>query len=281
MEKIHLNFELDIGQSGSDDDPFNPLSRALRVPLEEGKPQEGLVLCFYHGENFDESSNPNIRWLGSFVYSSGNRIIFFPGINNPPDWTQHASSKTLNNKVSFKLDHISMEPSRKRWHFTTPGSHHHRRGGMTRDLGEGRQNWVGLSISTENELRIVRNNTTASFSCPPSDANRRIEHLSELYSNAPHHSVGLLESSKERFEKGFLHISFIALPKEAPVYKGPSWLPPVGSPFLDAQTPMKISKLQMRWHRVYLPGDYDIQLTLMWLPGLLNVPALWTTYTNP
>ena len=280
MDTIELSFKLNVGHAGVDADPLNPLSRAFQVLMEEGRPHLGHALCFCSGEERDLGNVSLLRWLGIFVLSAGGRIIFFPGFSHPLTWIETTTNKRTLPRTSFNLDHISLEPLRQSWHFTTVNSTYHKGGGRTRDLGQGRLGWFGLSVASENILRQVSSTTLAIFPSPPSDSHRRIKHLSDKQTTAPHHLVHLMDGSKDRFEKGFLHFCFTAIPKKELNYEGPAWLLPAGSPSLSQPFPGSISNFQLRIHRIPLLGLYDIQISCMWVPGELLVPSVWTTYSS-
>ncbi len=76
VDNIEINFKLNVGNAGVDDDPLNPLSRALQVPMKDGRPNQGYALCFYSGEERDLKKTSSLRWLGIFVLSADKRIIF-------------------------------------------------------------------------------------------------------------------------------------------------------------------------------------------------------------
>jgi hypothetical protein len=181
--------------------------------------------------------------------------------------------------MSFNLDHISLEPLRKSWHFTNAYSTDHKSGGRARDLGQGRLSWFGLSVASENILRQVFSTTVAIFpSHPPSDLDRRINYLRDKQAKIPHHLLRLMNGSKDRFEKGFLHFCFTAIPHKESNYEGPVWLIPGGLPSLSQPFPKSLPNFQKAIHRIPLLGLYDIQISFMWLPGELSVPSVSTTY---
>jgi hypothetical protein len=280
MGTIELSFTLNGGYAGIDDDPLNPLSRAFQVLMEEGRPYRGHALCFYSGEERNLDNVSLLRWLGIFILSEGKRIIFFPGVSNPLSWIETTTNKRTLPRKYINIDHISLEPLRQSWHFTTANSSNHKSGGRSRDLGQGRLGWFGLSVKSENILRQVSSTTLAIFPSPPSDLSRRIEYLSDKQVKAPHHLVHLMDGSKDRFKKGFLHFCFTAIPKNELNYEGPTWLFPTGSPRLSQILPESIRNFQIRVHRIPLIGLYDIQISCMWIPGELSVPSIWTTYSR-
>ncbi len=276
MDTIELSFKLNVGHAGVDDDPLNPLSRALQVPMKEGRPNQGYALCFYSGEERDLKKASLLRWLGIFVLSVDERIIFFPGFSQIHTWIQTTTNKSTSYKKSFDLDHISLEPNKKSWHFTSADSNHIS-GGQAQDLDKGRLSWVGLSIASENILRQVLSTTVAIFPLPSTDVNRRIKFLKDKQNKASQNYVFLMNGSKDKFKKGFLHFCFTVIPHKQSYYKGSVWLTPYGSQNLSQPFPKYIRNLQKAIHRIQFFGLYDIQISCMWLPGELSFPCIWTT----
>jgi len=278
VDNIEIRFKLNVGQDGIDNYPLNPLFRAFQVLMKDGRPHQGHALCFYSGEERDLQNVSSFRWIGIFVLSADKRIIFFPGFSQALTWIKTTINRKTFARMSFNLDHISLEPIRQSWHFTTANSTNHKSGGQAGDLGQGRLSWFGLSVVTENILRQVFSTTVAIFPSPPSDSNRRINHLINKQNKAPHHYIYLMNGSKNRFKKGFLHFNFTAIPHKASNYKGPVWLIPDGSPSLSQPFPKFIPNFQKALHRIPFFGGYDIQISCMWLPGELSVPCVWTTH---
>jgi len=280
MDHLSFNWELNVGKHGVDADPSNPLSRAFRGLLEQGIPYESHSLCFYFGEEQDLRTRRGLRWLGVFLLSAGNRVIFFPGLSVPIDWIDTTTTGSTSPRRPFDLDHVSLEPSRQRWHFTTPQSQDHYSAGRTPDVGDGRLLWFGLSLSSENVLREVSKSTEVLYPSPPSDTTRRLELLRDAEQSASSHSIGLMNGSRTRFSPGFLHFTFVVGPRDAPNYNGPNLLFPFGSPDLEQPLPPQIPNLQIRLHRVALASTYDIQIACMWLPGRITLPGVYTTHTR-
>lgn len=280
MDYLSFTWELNIGEQGVDADPSNPLSRAFRRPLEQGAPYEGHALCFYFGEEQDLHTRRGVRWLGVFLLSIDGRVIFFPGLSIPIDWIDTTTTGRTDPRHPFDLDHVSLESRRQRWHFTAPQSRDHYAAGRTPDVGDGRLLWFGLSLSGEDVLREVRRSTEVLYPSPPSDTMRRLELLRDAEQAASSHSIGLMDGSRARFSPGFLHLTFLVGPRDAPNYNGPNFLFPYGSLNLEQPLPPRIPNLQVRLHRIALASTYDIQIACMWLPGRNTVPAVWTTHSS-
>jgi len=278
MDYLSFTWALNVGKSGVDADPVNPLSRAFRELLEQGSPHKSHSLCFYFGEGQDLRASHKLRWLGVFLLSAGNRVIFFPGFSVPIDWIDTTTVGATSPRRPIDLDHVSLEPNRQRWHFTAPQSRDHYSAGRTPDVGNGRLLWFGLSLSSENALREVSRSTEVLYPSHPSDATRRLELLRDAEQVASSHSVGLMNGSRTRCSPGFLHFTFVVGPREAPNYSGSNWLLPSGSPSLVQPLPPQIPNHQIQLHRIPLGRTYDIQIACMWLPGSLTVPAVWTTH---
>ncbi len=81
--EIKLSWHIEGGLLGTDNDTNNPLARATRSPLVDGKPLQKLSLCFYSDSIVDGTEGKqNLKWFGVFVLSSADRLIFFPGFNS-------------------------------------------------------------------------------------------------------------------------------------------------------------------------------------------------------
>jgi hypothetical protein len=81
-------------------------------------------------------------WVGVFVLSVANRIIFFPALDFDSEWLQsHRGSLR-----AFHIDHLSLEPDRRRWHFTQHDARDHVAGGVTHPIRDGGVLWFGMTI---------------------------------------------------------------------------------------------------------------------------------------
>lgn len=277
MEFIVLAWRLEHGISGVDNDPNNPLSRALNSVLVEGRPIDSFSICLYGREEAEFIIDRSIRWLGIFVLSVGGRVIFFPGLSINPDWIQTTIGGNISPKKPFILDHASLEIERQRWHFASPGSKRHYAAGITPDLDKGRILWFGMSVANETYLRELRQEATVEFHSPPSDSQRRIEVFKKAEREGAYHAINLMNGAKSRFAQGFLHFRFIVGPKGARMYKGDNWAVPTGVPYVDRSFPSVLRQLPIRFHEVSLSDIYSIQITTFWLPGSLSVPVVFTT----
>lgn len=74
-------------------------------------------------------------------------------------------------------------------------------------------------------------------------------------------------------------ISVIVGPTEFEWYQGPVWGWPYGSEFVRGE-PSGNWKIPSRHQRFHLDEETDIQLTAIWAPGSLVIPAVLTTPEN-
>lgn len=276
-EILEFTWGINVGEDAADEDPFNPLSRAFRVLLNEGRPYQGHSLCYFQDTRENPIGLAPLRWLGVVLISEGDRVIFFPGQINPVDWLETTSVSEPRTRRDFQLDHLSLEPHRQRWHFTTTQSIEHAAGGRTPEVGDERLLWFGFSLNSESALRPVRWRTIVRYPSPPSDIMRRLEFLRDAEHRSSHSYVRQSEGARDRFAPGFLHFTFVIGPRSAPDYRGPEWLAPFQSPYLEDPLPDMISDLQIRNHRIELADRYDLQIACMWFPGSLSSTGLFTT----
>ena len=121
---IQVACGIDKGSLGTDSDPSNPLSRAISSPFMDGSPQERLSLCFYGNLDNDSLDVSSHKWLGVFVFSAGRRVIFFPGLTFNPTWVSVSRAKSPHRRHDIDIDHISLENSFRRWHFSSRRTRH-------------------------------------------------------------------------------------------------------------------------------------------------------------
>jgi len=281
MDELEFTWRINKGTEGIDTSPFNPLSRAFRTTLAEGRPYISHSICLYSGERNKPNHIDPIRWLGIIVLSAGDRIIFFPGLSAQHDWIQTTQRGKAQHKKSFAIDHVSLDPSRQQWHFTTAGSTSHHEGGRTPADKDGLLHWFGMSISSEDVLRQLYKQTVVRFPIPPSDAMRRVSRIKNADEQGSFNAIGLSAGAKERFPEGFLHFCFTAGPfgcyNYQPSFFPTNWLVPTGSKSAIVDLSAGISDLQVQLHRISISKLYDVQIGAMWLPGTLAVPAIYTS----
>jgi hypothetical protein len=277
-DKIKLSWHLEGGLHGIDNNPENPLSRAARSPLVDGKPQLNLSLCFYSdAEQGRTEGKLNLRWFGAFVLSSTGRLIFFPGFNFNPTWVE--VTKGVHQKhYNIQIDHIILEKNHDRWHYTSPGSKYHIGSGLTTDLERNRFLWFGLSIADSDVLRAVRKETAFLMKVPSSDAERRANVFMNSREGTVFHIISLHPDAKKRFDTGFLHFGLVVGPPGFPEYMGPNFGIPFGSPFLKEALPTPLVNMPMRLHRISIGSTVDIEIVVLWLPGSLKEKV---TLTSP
>jgi len=274
---IELSGHIEGGLPEVDDDPDNPLSRAARNPLVDGRPQPNLSLCFYSDPGGDEiEEKPNLRWFGAFVLFSGGRLIFFPGLNFNATWVKVARRRSHQERHDIHVDHITLEKNHRRWHYTGPGSKRHLGSGLTTDLGENRFLWFGMSIAESDVLKAVREETVFHTMVPVSNTKRRTDAFMASREGAIFNTISLHPDAKQRFDTGFLHFGLIIGPSGFADYSGPNLGIPFGSPFLAENLPNSLTNMPLRLHRISMSSKLDIEIVALWIPGALTEMVTFT-----
>ena len=169
METLELAFEVDGARPGTDRCADNPLARATDCLFRQGRPFSRLSKCFFRG------IDGRLRWLGIFVHSAGNRIIFFPGFAQLHKEVVGYRDDVLAWDRPFQIDHLSLESDWLDWHFTEPRSADHIGNFRTLPLGLGVVHWFSMSVQTQDDLRVLRRRTLVSAPTPARDVERRTE----------------------------------------------------------------------------------------------------------
>jgi hypothetical protein len=276
---LTVSFDLDGAEPGVDDDPGNPLARALARLLGSGPgsggPFERIRLCFCLDRSRDPH-NPMLRRFGILVLSTAGRVIFFPGFGPKYDRVEaHHSGRMMWNE-EFAFDHVSLEPDLRHWHITTPGSTSHRGGPRTLSLGDGQYLWFGLSMNSLDELHPVKQRTSVQASPAESDMHRRVEVLRKAREEA---EFPMIDWNLELYTgepPGFWHFALIVASPPGTPYAGGTLGFPIGSPYLSAPMPQGYVRLAVRSHDVDLTAGLGVQVTTCGLPGRLSVPIVFT-----
>ncbi len=264
METIQLAFPLEYGAKGTDDDPANPLSRALDTVLRDGKPIDRLAHC-YLVEELTTPGHTACRWFGIFVLSAAGRVIFFPGYTRTYEKVLVFYGSEPHSH-EFHPDHLTLEKNRRSMHLTSAKPRRHSVSYRTASLGDGRCLWFGLSAEPK-ELREAKAQTIAVADCPDGDARRRAESFVKARDGQIFQALSLNPSLRPR-HPGFLHVAVIVGPVGFPDYNGDQLGFPYGSPLLAEKPPRlkTLPPLPLRSHRITL-GTVDLQIVCAWLPG--------------
>lgn len=267
---------MDIGQDGNDSDPDNPLSRAVNQLFRDGQPFKRLSMSFWAEAPDTELSNYRVRWLGVFIHSQGDRLIFFPGFRDSYKQIEsYQGQKPWRNQL-FDFDHVTLNKNFRDSHITSRDSINHLGSFPTSELGDSRFLWFGLSLSDFNVLRPVWKKTDVVMKVPASDSKRRTKVFMDSREDAKFQIVKRHPDAQSIFPQGFLHVSFIVGPKGFKLYKGMKHGFPEGSPFLLHQLPQGSLQLPVRLHKISVSDSVDIQITSAWLPGKLKEPLTFT-----
>lgn len=267
-DDLHFSWTMNVGTEGVDSDPMNPLARALNRLLRDGQPINKLSMCFLNLPNF-QGDTAALRWLGVFVYSAGDRLIFFPGYANPPKKLVGFRNRSMMFNEDQATDHLSLERDRDSWHATTPNSARHFGGPKPLELGDGCALWFGMSFPNRDAMREVKKTTKVKSSVPASDARRRAEVFKKARDGSEFPIASLNTEHAYEPDPSFYHLSIIVGPPGFPEYTGGEHGYPRGSPFLLDLLPDAI-RVPISVYKVGMSPYCDLQLTLMKLPGRIS-----------
>jgi len=270
MDDLQLIWKMDYGVDGEDSSLHTPLARAIRQLFDERKPFNRLNMCFFQGRD------GILRWLGIFVKTAGNKIVFSPGFQDEYSDIQayHGTAKQW--EQPFQFDHLSLEKCKTKWHITTTRSTDHLGSPKTLDLGSSRVLWFGMSVSDENVLRVVNKNTLITTKSPFSDIQRRKNVFLSARENAQFPIVLLNTEDTKAIENGFIHFGVIVGSSGFDNYLNGELGFPYKSPYLEDPLPDVLTGIPTRMHRLKLSSDTDIQITSCILPGKLKTAASFT-----
>src|SRR6266478_1510967 len=94
---------------GVDDRPDNPVARAAKNLMERGQ----RLLSAAHATLVHDGV---LRWLGMFVLTEAQRIVFFPGFTAPFNRMASGAKNERVHDEEFVLDHVTLEADRQSWH---------------------------------------------------------------------------------------------------------------------------------------------------------------------
>ena len=266
---------MDYGEPSCDTSTSNPIARAISQLFKEGKPFSNLCMCLF------KDTSAKLRWLGVFVQSAGNRVIYFPGFINDFDQIQGFQGKSLQWHQAFDFDHISLEQDRSKWHVTSRYFKGHLGSPKTLSLDKNRVLWLGISVADAHVMRLVKQETKIVVDSPPSDSRRRYEVFHKAREGAKFPIVSLNEEHRIPFDEWFLHFGLIVGPKGFEPYLAGELGFPHGSPYLVQPLPKKLTGLPIRSHRLELSDNTDIQIIVCCLPGRLKGPVAITGPSEP
>jgi hypothetical protein len=259
------------GIPGVDSDTRNPLARALKRLLKTGKPFERLLACY-----FDPAPMASgIRWFGTFIFSDGGRIIYFPGLSEVQRLTQTSRGCDAVQQHEMEVDHFSLEANRREWHLTGYGTKRHLGRFSTTDLAEERVLWFGMSVASADVFRPLKNQTEVEAPIPPTDSHRRADVMIEARKDIVFNTV-LFNRERQPVTSGFGHFSVIVGPCGFTSYRGEKLGLPFGSPFVTPGLG-DLKNVSLRSHRLSLEPHVDIEIITTILPGEVSTPVALTS----
>jgi hypothetical protein len=274
-DTLKIEYRLDQGVPGRDDDLRNPISRALMSLMKDNSRLSSFAQTFL----VDETPGEPWRWLGVFVKSAGDRILFFPGFKPTIDRVRGSRGEVLQFDRKFKFDHMSLEKDRGSWHVTPVRSKDRQGGPPATDLGAGRVLWFGVSLASTEVMRELRKETVATFHVPGKTAEWKWKEFFQSRDGKEFPALYMPEKPAQAQGSIFPLISVIVGPTDFEWYQGPVWGWPYGSEFVRGE-PSRNWKIPSRHQRFHLDEETDIQLTAIWASGSLVIPAVLTAPEN-
>jgi hypothetical protein len=268
MNNVSISYMINVGAPGIDNDPKNPIARALDDLLLNGNPTQKFLNCLF-------SVNVNgqlhsFRWLGVFAHTSGERVLFFPGYFL--SLLEYGRGRVKQPVKPFEIDHVTLERDLRRWHVT--GRNQKRQGGMTtRDIGEDRFLWFGMSVANPEVLRPLMRETTIQGSVPATDTDRRMGCFQDATRNVQDILLTTPEMPKWP-DSSFLHFSVIAGRNDFADYRDQGHALPESSPLAEILPPIG-SRFEVRTHRAKLGDDLHLQLSCFFMQGRLIQPVVF------
>lgn len=270
--QFELTYQSDLGTDGTDADPSNPLWRALSGLFVENSLLPTVCPAFFS----DRDDRPT-RWLGVFVLSAGERLLFFPGLAPDIIRVRGVQGTEVKFDTPFKVDHVTLEKDRDSWHVTSPRSKKHQGGPVPTDLGEGRVLWFGFSLQSPAVLRELKRDTVAAFPTPLKSAGWKRDQLVAAREGKEFPLVVMPEPQPHA--DTFPLVSVIVGPRDFPSYRGDLLGWPYGSQFVVGE-PSGNVRFHVREQRIHLDDATDIQFRTVWAPGCLRIPVVLTSPTG-
>ena len=220
--KLHISH----GVPGIDDRTDNPVARATRNLMAEGQ-------RFTSAAHAIMIHNGLLRWVGMFVLSAAQRIVFFPGFAAPFDRVAAHGDPKAAYDVDFALDHVTLDSDRRSWHLTQKvGGKRNRPAGKTLDVGDGRILWFGMTTSEPWEFRPVASEIVARADAPSNNAElqNRIATFNQAVGGAQ--AVDIQLPPPPKAARLALHLVATVARPGAPLYAGPQlcFPPTIGTP---------------------------------------------------
>lgn len=267
---MEITYPLPDGEPGVDDDQQNPLARAL-VPLMEMHKQLPSIRLAFLAEGQDAPPN---RWLGVFVRSPGDRVLFFPGLDVDLFRVRGTDGGIARFDKEFDLDHISLEKDQGTWHITSPMSKAHQGGPNAIDVGQGRVLWFGMAVSDLAVLKKAKQRTSATFRVNDNATQHKLAQLQGAIAGGE--SVKVPMPPPPAIGDWFPLVAVIVGPRDFPLYNGPEWGAPYGSSYVTGE-PAPDQKFTVWGNQFPLDDTTDVQVATTWIPGKMAIPMILTS----
>ena len=252
---VTVKFPEELTQ-GTSDSFFNPLARPLRRVLENGIIGR-ITYTFYQ-----EPVKP-IRTFGSFCYTPGERLLFFPGIvNRRLRWNSERKKKVekFNLPNNTLIDHYSLEKDLDIWNITLLDGKGEKKYPLrkykTRKYPDDTCFWFAISVKSPSVLDPTPQELKLMFSSPETDSERRVKDIVEAREDAIF-SILSPPDGMTLNEDEYLHFAVLVTKEKRDVRYINSLQPPLNFPITppSLESPVEMeTQMPVRTHPVRLQG---------------------------
>ena len=196
------------GVKGTTTSQDSALTRPFRVLMDTRRPVGRINHIFYRDNN-----SRDCYVLGSLCYTyyakNKKRLIFFPGLQGRKMLWHSATSNT---RMQGDIDHFTVEPDLKTWHYTSIINNKKEAvrlpDNKVFELKRGLHYLFGISISNPDKLEVLREKTMFKFTLPSEHADKCSVYLMEAKENSKDNIVHLADEGFDSNSE-FVHFDFI------------------------------------------------------------------------
>ena len=150
---------------------------------------------------------------------------------------------------AFRIRSCVIGKKQKNWRLTSPGSTDHIGKLPTKDLGQSRYLWFGLSIAGDDALLPLMNSTLVRFQSPESDSDRRVQAFVSALKGVEFPLITLNTEHERLGGPSFLHFAVTVGPTGFSEYEGSFRMPPLNGRLVSRPRSMHALQVPIRSYR--------------------------------
>jgi hypothetical protein len=256
------------GRRGLDTSGRSPVARVVRRALDDGSPFRGFSLTFF--DSGWHRLGERWRWFGAIQETVAGRIILYPAFLHDTILSKKGRGKT--EIARFPVDHVTLERDLQKWHLSRGDSGRHIGSPRTVSVGPSLFHWLTLNVVSADELCPLFRRTVVTASVPDPDARRRVDVIMRAREGKVFNNLRA-PRPLTRPRPSFLQFVLTVGPKDCSTYHAPidDRVYESDRVMFDGELP---SRIPSRTHRVGL-DNVDVQIDARWLPGTMQIPALF------